>query len=65
VAITTATTSPTPATVYDVSAGSGIGPVTLGGHTASNPLGWWTNVLANARAGSYTSTVTVELVSGP
>jgi len=65
VAITTATTSPTPATVYDVSAGSGIGPVTLGGHTAANPLGWWTNIPANARAGSYTSTVTVEVVSGP
>jgi hypothetical protein len=65
VAITTAASSPTPATVYDVSAGTGIGPVTLGGSTAANPVGWWTNVPANARAGSYTSTVTVAVVSGP
>jgi len=65
VAITTATSSPTPATVYDVSAGSGIGPVTLGGSSAANPVGWWTDIPANARSGSYTSTVTVEVVSGP
>jgi hypothetical protein len=65
VAITTAASSPTPATVYDVSAGSGIGPMTLGGHTAANPVGWWTKVPANATAGSYTSTVTVAVVSGP
>ena len=63
--ITTAASSPTPATVYDVSAGSGLGPVTLGGHSAANPVGWWINVPANARAGSYTSTVTVAVVSGP
>jgi hypothetical protein len=65
VAITTAASSPTPATVYDVPAGSGLGPVTLGGHGAANPVGWWINVPANARAGSYTSTVTVAVVSGP
>jgi hypothetical protein len=65
VAITTAASSPTPATVYDVSANSGIGPMTLGGHTAANPVGWWTKVPANVRAGSYTSTVTVAVVSGP
>jgi hypothetical protein len=65
VSITTAASSPTPATVYDVSAGSGLGPVTLGGHSAANPVGWWINVPANARAGSYTSTVTVAVVSGP
>lgn len=65
VAITTATSSPTPATVYDVSAGSGIGQVTLGGSSATNPVGWWTKIPGNARAGSYTSTVTVAVVSGP
>jgi hypothetical protein len=65
VAITTAASSPVPATVYDVSAGSGLGPVTLGGPGGGNPVGWWINVPANARAGSYTSTVTVAIVSGP
>jgi hypothetical protein len=65
VAITTAPSSPTPVTVCDVSAGTGTGPVTIGGHTASNPVGWWVNVPANALAGSYTTTITVAIVSGP
>jgi hypothetical protein len=65
VAITTAASSPTPATVYDTAAGSGLGPVTLGGSSSANPVGWWINVPANARAGSYTSTLTVAVVSGP
>jgi hypothetical protein len=65
VAITTAASSPTPATVYDVPAGSGLGPVTLGGHSAANPVGWWVKVPANAWVGTYTSTVTVAVVSGP
>jgi hypothetical protein len=63
--ITTAASSPTPATVYTTPADSGLGPATLGGHSAAKPLGWWINVPANARAGSYTSTVTVTVVSGP
>jgi hypothetical protein len=65
VAITTAASSPTPATVYDVPAATGLGPVTLGGHSAANPAGWWVKVPANARVGAYTSTVTVAVVSGP
>jgi hypothetical protein len=65
VAITTASSSPPPADVYDVSAGSGLGAITLGGHTATNPVGWWVNVPANAVTGTYTSTVTVSIVSGP
>ncbi len=65
VAITTASTSPTAVSVYSASAGSGLGAVTLGGSTAADPLGWWIKVPANARAGSYTSTVTLAVVSGP
>jgi hypothetical protein len=65
VAITTASSSPPPADVYDVAAGSGLGAITLGGHSAADPVGWWVNVPANARAGAYTSTVTVSIVSGP
>ncbi len=65
VAITTAASSPTPATVISASAGSGMGPVVLGGHSAASPAGWWVNVPANATAGSYVTTVTVAVVSGP
>ncbi|MEV0403631.1 hypothetical protein [Actinoallomurus sp. NPDC050550] len=65
VAITTASSSPTPVTVYDDPAGSGLGPATLGGHSAARPIGWWINIPGNARAGSYTSTVTTTIVSGP
>ena len=59
VAITTAGTSPTASTIYDTAAGSGLGPVLISG------IGWWLDVPASAWAGSYTSTVTMEVVSGP
>jgi hypothetical protein len=59
VAITTAASSPPAATVYDTGAASGLGPVAI------SPVGWWVNILASALAGSYTSTVTVNLISGP
>lgn len=65
VAVTTAATSPTPVSVFAAAAGSGVGPVTIGGHSAANPLGWWISVPATARAGSYTSTITISVVSGP
>lgn len=65
VAITTASSTPTPVTVYDDPAGNGMGPATLGGNSAAHPVGWWINIPANARAGSYTSTITATVVSGP
>ncbi len=65
VAITTAAVSPVPATVFNAAVGSGTGPVIIGGSAAPNPIGWWINVPAAARAGSYTSTITVAAVSGP
>jgi hypothetical protein len=65
VLITSAATSPAPAVVYDAAAATGVGPVTVGGSTAANPVGWWLNVPAVATAGTYTSTVTVSLISGP
>jgi hypothetical protein len=57
--------SPTPATVYDNPAGSGLGAVTLGGSSAPNPVGWWITIPGSAWAGAYASTVTVTIVSGP
>jgi hypothetical protein len=65
VAITTAASSPTPATVFDTSANSGLGPMTIGGHSAANPVGWWVVVPGSAISGSYTSTITVAVASGP
>jgi alpha-tubulin suppressor-like RCC1 family protein len=65
VALTTAATSPSAYTIYDTAAATGIGAVTIGGSTATHPLGWWVNVPASAYAGSYTSTITISLISGP
>ncbi len=65
VAITTAASSPTASDIYDASASTGLGSVTIGGSSAANPVGWWLNVPANTLAGTYTSTVTVEIISGP
>ena len=65
VAITTATSAPTAVTIYDTSAGTGQGSIIIGGSTAANPIGWWINVAANTLAGTYTSTVTMEVIAGP
>jgi hypothetical protein len=39
--------------------------MTIGVSTAANPIGWWVQVPANTYTGVYTSTVTLEMVSGP
>jgi WxL domain surface cell wall-binding len=65
VGITTAAASPTPVTIYDTAAGTGMGQVVIGGSTAPDPVGWWVNVPASATAGSYTSTITMEIISAP
>jgi hypothetical protein len=64
VAITTAA-SPTAVTIYDASASTGLGSIVIGGASAADPVGWWLNVPANATAGTYSSTLTMELISGP
>ena len=65
VAITTAATSPNPSTIYDTSAATGLGQVVIGGSAASNPVGWWLQIPASVYSGTYTSTVTLEVISGP
>ena len=65
VAIDTAPISPDAFTIYNASAGTGTGVVALGGSSATHPIGWWIQVPASAYAGSYTSTLTLTLVSGP
>lgn len=63
--ITTAASAPTPFTIYDASAGTGLGSTIIGGSGTANPVGWWLNVPANTLAGTYTSTVTLAIVSAP
>lgn len=46
-------------------AGSGTGAVAVGGSDRAHPLGWRPLVPAAAYAGFCTSTVTLDLVSGP
>jgi alpha-tubulin suppressor-like RCC1 family protein len=65
VLLNTAVSSPPPFTLYDTSSGTGVGQITLGGSTATYPIGWWMNVPANAHPGTYTSTVILTVVSGP
>jgi large repetitive protein len=65
VAITTAATSPTAIKVYDTAVGTGLGSMTIGGHGATSPIGWWVNVPANAFNGAYTTTVTLAVSTGP
>jgi hypothetical protein len=65
VAITTSPSNPAPFIIYDTAANTGLGQVIIGGSTQPDPAGWWVNVPANALAGSYTSTITWEIISGP
>jgi hypothetical protein len=65
VAITTAASSPDAFTIYNATANTGVGVITIGGHNATHPIGWWIQVPGSALAGSYTSTLTFTLVSGP
>ncbi len=63
--ITTAASSPTPVTIYDTAAATGLGQIVIGGSAQPHPAGWWLSVPSNAIAGSYTSTITMAIVSAP
>jgi hypothetical protein len=60
--LTTATT-PMAVTIYDTSAATGLRSITTG--IGALPAGWWVNVRSKVRAGTYTSTVTLQIVSAP
>jgi hypothetical protein len=63
IAITTAVTTPPVVTIYDTSAATGLGSITIG--IGANPVGWWLNVPAATKVGSYTSTFTLGVVTAP
>jgi hypothetical protein len=65
VAITTAPAASTPSVIYDTTAGTGLGQILIGGSAQPNPVGWWVNVPASAISGSYISTITMAVISGP
>ncbi|MEO3810270.1 WxL domain-containing protein [Sphaerisporangium sp. B11E5] len=65
VAVTTAATTPTPVTIYNAAAGTGVGDILIGGSANPNPVGWWVTVPGTAVPGTYTSTVTLAIISGP
>jgi alpha-tubulin suppressor-like RCC1 family protein len=65
VIITTDPSTPPVFTIYDTSAGTGTGVMTLGGSGAAHPIGWWVHLPATTLAGAYTSTVALTMVSGP
>jgi hypothetical protein len=65
VPVTTAPSSPPPSTIADASPGTGTGTVVLGGSGSADPLGWWISVPATAYVGTYSSAVTLAVVSGP
>jgi hypothetical protein len=65
VAITTAASSPTAVTIYNAAANTGLGNISIGGSGATNPIGWWLTIPPTAKAGTYTSTVTLSIASGP
>jgi hypothetical protein len=48
-----------------VVAANGLGSIVLGGSTAANPVGWWLNVPATALTGTYTSTITMAVITAP
>ena len=64
VAITTAATTPTAVSLFDAGVGTGLGTIDIG-LSGGAPVGWWLNVPGNTIAGTYTSTVTLELLTAP
>ncbi len=65
VALTTAS-SPTAVSILSTQASTGMGAIVIGGGaTALGGVGWWMNIPASTLAGSYTSTVTVAVVTAP
>ncbi len=63
VSVSTAS-APTAVTIYSTPLNTGLGTIILGSPGA-NPVGWWVNLPASISSGSYTSTVTLGIISAP
>jgi WxL domain surface cell wall-binding len=59
VSITTAPSSPTPVKIYNAALNTGVGAITL------SPAGWWLSVPGKSASGTYTSTITLAITTGP
>jgi hypothetical protein len=55
-------TTATAKKIYNAKANTGMGSVTVGG---TNPAAWWVSWAATTYAGTYTSTVTLAVATGP
>jgi fibronectin-binding autotransporter adhesin len=64
VAVTTGA-AVTPIAIYSAATSTGEGSIDIGGSTAADPVGWWLAVRPDATPGTYTSTITLTLASGP
>jgi hypothetical protein len=66
VAVTCAASAPTPVKIYDAAIGppSGLGSITIG-YPGAAAVGWWVTVPANAVPATYTSTITLEVITAP
>jgi fibronectin-binding autotransporter adhesin len=57
--------TPLPSVIYEASGGTGLGSIDIGGSTAANPVGWWITTRPDTAPGTYTSTITLTLATGP
>jgi hypothetical protein len=64
VAITTGA-AVTPVIIYNAADLTGVGSIDIGGSTAAAPVGWWLALSPTTAPGTYTSTITFTLSSGP
>jgi len=61
-AIPTAAATPAPVTLYTAAVGSGLGSVLIG---SADHIGWWLSLPGNVAAGTYTSTIDLNVATGP
>jgi hypothetical protein len=63
-AITTGTAAPVE-NLYDATTPTGQESINIGASSGGHPIGWWLNVPSNVTVGTYTSTITLEIIAGP
>jgi hypothetical protein len=55
----------TPFSIYQAAAGTGEGTITIGGSTATDPVGWWVVIPSDITQDVYTSTITLTVNAAP